>query len=159
MSTRRLTRRGFVSYAAVAGLVAGMPRAAAASPLQIHVMKDPNCGCCGAWIEILQRDGFDVSTETSFGTALSRYKMDNGIPAKMASCHTAKIEGYMIEGHVPTADIRRLLRERPDAVGLSVPGMPYGSPGMGPEERREAYDVFLIRQDGRTEVFTSYAAA
>ena len=65
----------------------------------------------------------------------------------------------MIEGHVPTADIRRLLRERPDAVGLSVPGMPYGSPGMGPEDRREAYDVHLIRRDGTTEVFTRYDAA
>ena len=159
MSIRSLTRREFFSYAAAAGMVAGLPRAASASPLQIHVMKDPNCGCCGAWIEILQRDGFDVSTETSFGTALARYKMDNGIPAKMASCHTAKIEGYMIEGHVPTADIRRLLRERPDAVGLSVPGMPYGSPGMGPEDRREAYDVHLIRHNGATEVFTRYDAA
>lgn len=159
MSTRQLTRRGFFSHAAAAGMIAGLPGAASASPLQIHVMKDPNCGCCDAWIEILQRDGFDVSTETSFGTALARYKMDNGIPAKMASCHTAQIEGYMIEGHVPTADIRRLLRERPDAVGLSVPGMPYGSPGMGPEDRREAYDVHLIRHDGTTEVFTRYDAA
>ena len=77
----------------------------------------------------------------------------------MASCHTADVEGYVIEGHVPVADIRRLLDERPDAIGLAVPGMPYGSPGMGPESHREAYDVFLIRRDGTTEVFTSYAAA
>ena len=77
----------------------------------------------------------------------------------MISCHTGEIEGYMIEGHVPVADIRRLLAERPDAVGLAVPGMPYGSPGMGPEDQREAYDVFLIRRDGSSEVFTSYSAA
>ena len=77
----------------------------------------------------------------------------------MSSCHTARVGGYIIEGHVPAADIRRLLDERRDAVGLAVPGMPYGSPGMGPETEREAYDVFLIRSDGSTEVFTSYAAA
>ena len=80
-------------------------------------------------------------------------------PAAMASCHTAHVEGYAIEGHVPPADIRRLLAERPDAVGLAVPGMPWGSPGMGPEAEREAYEVHLIRRDGTTEVFTSYAAA
>lgn len=125
----------------------------------IHVMKDPNCGCCSAWIEILENDGFSVTTEHSAGTALMRYKLDNGIPQEMASCHTARVEGYMIEGHVPVADIRRMLDERPDAVGLAVPGMPYGSPGMGPENEREAYDVFLILRDGSTEVFTSYAAA
>ena len=90
---------------------------------------------------------------------MMRHKLDKGIPQRMISCHTGEIEGYMIEGHVPVADIRRLLAERPDAVGLAVPGMPYGSPGMGPEDQREAYDVFLIRRDGSSEVFTSYSAA
>jgi hypothetical protein len=127
--------------------------------LAIHVMKDPNCGCCTAWIEILESEGFNVTTEPSAGTLLMRYKMDNGIPQEMVSCHTARIENYMIEGHVPVADIRQLLEERPDAVGLAVPGMPYGSPGMGPEEEREAYVVFLIRRDGSTEVFSRYTAA
>jgi hypothetical protein len=127
--------------------------------LTIHVMKDPNCGCCSAWIEILENDGFAVTTEQSAGTALMRYKLDSGIPQEMASCHTARVEGYMIEGHVPVADIRRLLDERPDAVGLAVPGMPYGSPGMGPENERDAFEVFLIRGDGSTEVFTRYSAA
>ena len=140
----------------------------AASPLKalaqgagpaIHVMKDPNCGCCSAWIEILENDGFAVTTERSLGTLLMRYKLENGIPQEMASCHTGSIDGYMIEGHVPVADIRRLLEERPEAVGLAVPGMPYGSPGMGPESEREAYEVLLIRRDGSTEVFTRYAAA
>ena len=77
----------------------------------------------------------------------------------MVSCHTGRVDGYMIEGHVPAADIRRLLVERPDAVGLAVPGMPYGSPGMGPESEREAYDVFLIQRDGSIEVFSRYTAA
>lgn len=125
----------------------------------IHVMKDPNCGCCTAWIEILENEGFTVTTEPSAGTLLTRYKMDNGIPQEMVSCHTARIEGYMIEGHVPPSDINRLLEERPDAVGLAVPGMPYGSPGMGPEDEREAYEVFLIRRDGTTEVFSRYTGA
>ena len=75
------------------------------------------------------------------------------------SCHTGRIAGYVIEGHVPAADIRRLLVERPDAIGLSVPGMPIGSPGMGPEDQREAYDVILIGRDGAANVFASYPAA
>ncbi|WP_417709940.1 DUF411 domain-containing protein [Roseibium aggregatum] len=127
--------------------------------LAIHVMKDPNCGCCSAWIEILENDGFAVTTEQSAGTALMHYKLDSGIPQEMTSCHTARVEGYMIEGHVPVADIRRLLDERPDAVGLAVPGMPYGSPGMGPENERDTFEVFLIRGHGSTEVFTRYSAA
>jgi len=125
----------------------------------IHVVKDNNCGCCTAWVEVLRDAGFTVTTEASMGTLLIRHKLENGIPKEMHSCHTGKIEGYMIEGHVPPADIRRLLDERPDAVGLAVPGMPYGSPGMGPESEREAYDVFLIRKDGSSEVFASYDAA
>ncbi len=127
--------------------------------LAIHVVRDRNCGCCEAWVRILQADGFEVTTENSFGTLLIRHKLDNGIPQEMISCHTGEIDGYMIEGHVPPADIRRLLSERPDAVGLAVPDMPYGSPGMGPEDSREAYDVFLIRHDGSTEMFTRYEAA
>lgn len=149
-------------------LLIGTAALAATSPLRtlaqgvgpsIHVMKDPNCGCCSAWIDILANDGFAVTTEASAETLLMRYKLDNGIPQEMVSCHTGRVDGYIIEGHVPVADIRRLLLERPDAVGLAVPGMPYGSPGMGPESQREAYDVFLIRRDGSNEVFTSYAAA
>jgi len=149
-------------------LLVGAAALVAASPLRalaqgagpaIHVMKDPNCGCCSAWIEILENDGFAVTTEASAGTLLMRYKLDNGIPQEMSSCHTGRIEGYMIEGHVPVADIRRLLDERPDAVGLAVPGMPYGSPGMGPDTEREAYQVFLIRRDGSTIVYASYPAA
>ncbi len=140
----------------------------AASPLRalaqgaktaIHVLKDPNCGCCSAWIEILENEGFTVTTEPIAGTQLMRYKSENGIPQEMISCHTARVEGYMIEGHVPIADIRRLLYKRPDSVGLAVPGMPYGSPGMGPESEREAYEVFLINRDGSVEVFARYAAA
>ncbi|MGR3495019.1 DUF411 domain-containing protein [Citreimonas sp.] len=152
--TRRTMLAGAASLAAVApqlGLAQGAPA--------IHVLKDPNCGCCEAWVRILEDEGFAVTTEASRGALLIRHKIDNGIPQEMISCHTAEIDGYFIEGHVPPADIRRLLSERPDAVGLAVPGMPYGSPGMGPEDAREAYDVFLIRRDGTTEVFSRYDAA
>lgn len=138
------------------GLVPAMVRAA---PTGIRVVKDPNCGCCDAWIEILAANGFAATVDLRDYDALQAHKAASGIPAAMTSCHTAHIDGYVIEGHVPPADIRRLLAERPDAVGLAVPGMPYGSPGMGPEDAREAYDVHLIRADGTTEVFTRYDAA
>ncbi|GHF73080.1 DUF411 domain-containing protein [Seohaeicola zhoushanensis] len=153
-----LTRRALLAIAANFAASVPLPGMAQTAPA-IHVLKDPNCGCCTAWIEILKEAGFTVTTERSFGTLLIRHKLENGIPQNMTSCHTGEIEGYFIEGHVPPADILRLLSERPDAVGLAVPGMPYGSPGMGPEESREAYDVFLIRRDGSAEVFTSYEAA
>ena len=151
-----LTRRHLLAGAAA--LAATAPLSAATAPA-IHVLKDRNCGCCTGWVEILEGEGFEVTTENSFGTRLIRHKLDSGIPQDMHSCHTGQIEGYMIEGHVPPADIRRLLAERPDAVGLAVPGMPYGSPGMGPEDEREAYDVFLVLKDGSAEVFSSYDAA
>ena len=159
MTQATVTRRAVLQGALAFGTTALLPLPARATLPAMHVLKDPNCGCCSAWIEILEADGFAVTVEASRGTALSRYKIDNGIPMTMISCHTATIDGYMIEGHVPAADIRRLLAERPEAVGLAVPGMPYGSPGMGPESRREAYDVHLIHRDGTTAVFTHYPAA
>lgn len=152
------TRRSLLAGAASLAVTAPQLSLAQVAPA-IHVLRDPNCGCCEAWVRILQDEGFKVTTETSFGTLLIRHKLDNGIPQEMISCHTGEIDGYFIEGHVPPADIRRLLSEHPDAVGLAVPGMPYGSPGMGPENEREAYDVFLIRHDGSTETFTRYESA
>ena len=159
MTTDQITRRRLLTGgAALLALAPGFSLAQQAGPA-IHVMKDPNCGCCTAWVEILDREGFAVTTEARAGDELMRYKRENGISYEMASCHTARVEGYMIEGHVPVADIRRLLEDRPDVVGLAVPGMPYGSPGMGPETARDAYDVFVIGRDGRAEVFTSYETA
>ena len=152
------TRRQILTTAV--GLASLAPLAAFAnSAPAIRVLRDPTCGCCGAWIEILRQDGFAVTEERSFNSQLLQFKVGKGIPPQMMSCHTGEIEGYVVEGHVPAADIRRLLAERPDAIGLAVPGMPYGSPGMGPENEREAYEVFLIRRDGSTEVFTKYDAA
>lgn len=153
--SRRRLLAGFAALAAGSLL----PRVAFAAKPAIHVVKDPDCGCCGAWIEILQQDGFVVTTEHRDPDALRALKRASGIPDPLVSCHTARVEGYVIEGHVPTADIRRLLAERPDAVGLSVPGMPYGSPGMGPEDERDAYDVYLILRNRRFRVFSHYEAA
>jgi len=153
-----LTRRSLIAGAAGLAAIAPILASASTAPA-IHVLKDPDCGCCEAWVRILRDAGFAVTTETSHGALLIRHKLDAGVPQGMISCHTGEIAGYVIEGHVPPADIRRLLEQRPDAVGLAVPDMPYGSPGMGPADRREAYDVFLIRRDGGTEVFARYAAA
>ena len=125
----------------------------------IHVVEGVGCECCVKWTEYLRENGFTVTSETSFGTLLIQHKIDLGVPTSHQSCHTGQVEGYFLEGHVPADDIRRLLQERPDAAGLAVPGMPYGSPGMGPEAKREAYDVLLVRKDGSSEVFTSYSAA
>lgn len=125
----------------------------------MHVFKDPNCGCCSAWIKILEKDGFRVTTEARTSGALVQEKIKRGIPATMASCHTADMDGYVIEGHVPARDIRKLLSERSEAIGLAVPGMPFGSPGMGPENQREAYAVYLVLRDGTTQVFSQYDAA
>jgi len=141
----------------LAGLAA-MPLHAEGDP-GIHVVKDPGCPCCNSWIGHLRDNGFSVSFEERSIEDLAAFKRERGISDALASCHTATTADYTLEGHVPAADIRRLLSERPDAVGLAVPGMPYGSPGMGPESERDAYDVILIRGDGTTEVFTSYPAA
>ena len=124
----------------------------------IHVGKTRGCGCCVAWMDRLSDAGFLLEGE-NMGGALIRLKMDRGIPVAMFSCHTATIEGYTIEGHVPHADITRLLEERPDAIGLVVPGMPIGSPGMDFGDSSDAYDVFSVKKDGSTEIFSSYPAS
>ncbi|ETD90301.1 DUF411 domain-containing protein [Rhodobacter capsulatus] len=156
MTKHDLSRRTVLAL--VAGCLAIAPLRAAA-PVAITVVKDPDCGCCEAWIDILRADGFAVTTQVIDYDALQALKGQSGIPEPMRSCHTARVEGYVIEGHVPPADIRRLLAERPAALGLAVPGMPLGAPGMGPEDQREAYDVHLITADGQTRIFAHYDAA
>ncbi|WP_339950737.1 DUF411 domain-containing protein [uncultured Albimonas sp.] len=145
------------SLAALALALALLPTAQAqAQATPIEVRKTNGCGCCLAWMEHLEENGFAPTGQDMFAGLLVRFKLDNGVPQRMVSCHTALVDGYVIEGHVPASDIRRLLAERPDAVGLAVPEMPLGSPGMDQGRWREAYDVFLIRNDGSTEVFASY---
>lgn len=122
----------------------------------LQVWKDPSCGCCKDWISYLQRDGFQVHV---FETGNTAVRQRLGLPQKYASCHTALIAGYVVEGHVNAREIRRLLAEKPKAIGLSVPGMPIGSPGMdGPEYggRKDPYDVVLVLPDGSGRVYQSY---
>lgn len=121
---------------------------ALAGEATIQVYKTPTCGCCTKWIDHLREAGFTV--EATELANLDALKAMNGIPGKLSSCHTAIVEGYVIEGHVPASDIARLLKERPGVSGLAVPGMPMGSPGMEhPDPRRhESYDVVSFGPDG-----------
>lgn len=127
-----------------------------AGPL-IEVWKDPNCGCCKDWITHVQERGFAVKVSDSGNTAMRKRL---GIDLKYGSCHTALVGGYAIEGHVPAREIQRLLRERPKALGLAVPGMPVGSPGMDGEvygNRRDPYDVLLLAAaGGAASVYQAY---
>ncbi|TCK98887.1 hypothetical protein BXY66_4129 [Shimia isoporae] len=147
-------RRTLLLAAALSPL-ASLP-AIAADPV-IQVAKSPTCGCCGAWEEHLRISGFKVDSHPIPDENLWALKAKLGITDDTSSCHTAMIDGYVIEGHVPADDIRRLLAERPDAVGLTVPGMPIGSPGMEMGGEVEPYDTLLIRKDGSTEVFASHS--
>ena len=129
------------------------------SRLLVEVWKDPDCGCCQDWVKHLEADGFAVKVHHG-GNSEMRQKL--GIPGKLASCHTAVVGGYAIEGHVPAREIRRLLKEKPQAVGLSVPGMPVGSPGMDQpiyKGRKDPYDVVLVLQGGEAKVYASYNKA
>jgi hypothetical protein len=122
----------------------------------IEVWTGPSCGCCKEWIKHLQANGFDALSHEG-GNSEARKRL--GMPAKYGSCHTAEINGYAIEGHVPAREIHRLVEESPDAIGLSVPAMPRGSPGMdGPAYNnvQDPYDVLLVDKDGAASVFQSY---
>lgn len=141
---------------APAWAVSPTPTALATRPL-IEVWKDPNCGCCQDWIAHMEQNGFAVKVHNTGNNAI-RARL--GLPQKLGSCHTARVQGYVLEGHVPATEVQRLLHTRPRALGLAVPGMPVGSPGMDGAVyagRRDPYDVLLVRLDGTTEVFRRYA--
>lgn len=131
--------------------------AAGGESLAVEVWKSPYCGCCKDWIAHLKAEGFAVRVHEVGDLDAARRRL--GMPERYASCHTARVGGYLLEGHVPAADIRRLLAEKPAAIGLAVPGMPVGSPGMdGPAYggRRDPHDVLLVAGDGRHRVYASY---
>ena len=124
----------------------------------VTVHKSATCGCCQLWVDRLRGAGFQVEVRNEDN--LNEVKQRVGIPYGMGSCHTAEVGGYFVEGHVPMDDIKRLLRERPDAKGLTVPGMPAGSPGMEvPSGHVEPYDVLLVKRDGTTAVFSHHGSA
>lgn len=127
----------------------------AAGP-EVTMYKVATCGCCTLWADHLKRNGFQVTVHEV--PDIEPYKKQYGVPEHLESCHTALVEGYVIEGHVPVAEIQRLLKERPAAKGLAVPGMPLGSPGMESQrgDIRDAYDVLLFTADGKTKVYQHY---
>lgn len=145
----------------LAGLIAApiAPIAAAAAGREaptVVVSKSPTCGCCGAWVDHMREAGFEVEVQEVSDGSLAALKDRLGLAPEQRSCHTAQVDGYFVEGHVPADDVRRLLAERPQARGLSVPGMPAGSPGMEVGDLRDPYDTLLIGADGRASVFASH---
>ncbi len=140
------------TLSAVLALLA-LPLAASAAQPVIEVYKTATCGCCKEWVKHLEANGFKVKAQDVADPGDYRQKF--GIPAEYGSCHTGRVNGYAIEGHVPAADIKRLLADNPKARGLAVPGMPMGSPGME-GGRKDPYEVLLVKDGGKTAVFQRY---
>lgn len=137
-------------------LLSGLAVTAQGAAPNVTVYKDPSCGCCTKWVAHLEQNGFATTViETK---SVNDIKTQNHVPTRARSCHTALVDGYAIEGHVPAADVQRLLKERPAGViGLAVPGMPTGSPGMEvPGRKVQPFDVLVFEKDGQTRVFASH---
>jgi hypothetical protein len=140
------------SALALASVVAAQQKPAG---LLIEVFKSPTCGCCGNWVKHMQANGFIVRTTDM--NDLTQIKKSRGVPAAVESCHTAVVNGYVIEGHVPAADVHRLLKEKPAIAGIAVGGMPAGSPGMEfPGTKAQAYNVMAFDKNGATHVFAKH---
>lgn len=145
-----ISRRALLAAApAILLLSAGQSR-----PPAIRVNRSPTCGCCGGWIQHMRQAGFEVTENVT--RDLDAVAQRLGVPEAMRACHTAEAGGYFIEGHVPAADVRRLLAERPNAAGIAVPGMPIGSPGMEVGNRRQPYQTLLVARGGGTSVFAQH---
>jgi len=132
------------------GAAVNLPASAADA---VDVYKSPYCGCCGKWVEHLRQAGFDVRTHDVNDVPAARQRL--GMPEHLGSCHTAKVAGYVVEGHVPAADIQRLIKEKPKALGLAVPSMPPGSPGME-SPKPVPYNTLLVQAGGATTVFAKH---
>ncbi|MDH3593824.1 MAG: DUF411 domain-containing protein [Rhodospirillales bacterium] len=151
-SLPRRSALGLIGAGALA-LLSPAARAAAAPSREITIYKSPYCGCCGSWTKILRKHGFEAKVFKM--NDLSRVKQQAKLPGNLESCHTAVIDGYFVEGHVPVEAIEKMLTERPRIAGIAVGGMPSGSPGMpGPDP--EPYDVVAYTADGRQDVYMSY---
>ena len=146
---------GLVAALGIAVAVFEGRSAEAARQSVIDVYKDPACGCCSLWVEHLRDHGFAVTARDTRDVAA--LKADSGVPREMQSCHTALVDGYVVEGHVPAEDVQRLLADRPAITGLAVPGMPIGSPGMEVAGMApQPYDVMAFNEDGSAFVFASH---
>jgi len=148
------TRRKVIGTLLSTLLLTSVAGAQQAPPLPlVKVWKTPTCGCCGKWVSHMRAAGFRV--EVTDVDNVDPIKVANGVPLKLASCHTALVGGYVIEGHVPAADVRRLLKEKPGILGLAAPGMPPGSPGMD-VPGSPPYDVLSLGKDGKTAVYATH---
>lgn len=145
-------KKRILVQAALIGTLAVHLAANAAAPV-IEVFKSESCGCCSAWVKHLEANGFKVKAKNVANP--SDYRAKFGIPQELGSCHTGLVNGYALEGHVPAADIKRLLAEKPKAKGLAVPAMPMGSPGME-GNRKDPYDVMLVKTNGKHTVYKHY---
>jgi len=154
-----MSRRSFLLRLALAFGIAGAGLAApsARAADSVVVYKSPTCGCCNKWIDHLRAHGFTVEAKDVSQFALDALKRDRGVPRRLASCHTALVGGYVVEGHVPASDVTRMLDEKPAITGLAVPEMPIGSPGMEvPGKPAEPYDVVTFDRAGNTTKFSSH---
>lgn len=147
-----IDRRTLIGFILAAVPAAAWPKTPKAAGIRIY--KSPYCGCCGAWVEHVKASGFDALVTDI--EDVSPIKQRLGVPDELRSCHTAEIGGYFIEGHVPAEDIRKLLRERPKARGIAVPGMPLGAPGMEQGNNRQPFDTLLVDRSGKTTVFARH---
>ena len=157
-----MQKRGFLNAAlAFIGTTAmgvSLATLAKARP-KVEVWKTASCGCCHDWVKHMETNGFELKVHDITDAAKSTLRAQLGLAEKYGSCHTALINGYVVEGHVPAKEVRRLLKERPKALGLSVPGMTIGSPGMdGPEYkgRKDPYSVLLVQRDGSSTSYQAY---
>ena len=149
-----MKRRHVLTALAAGTAAAALPAFAGSKLPLVEVFKSPTCGCCGAWVEHLKAAGFPVKVSEVDDTTVTRKRY--GLQDTFGSCHTGIVDGYVVEGHVPAAEVKRLPALKPRAIGLAVPGMPPGSPGMEVGDRKDPYDVFLVDKSGRETVFAHY---
>lgn len=142
----------FLLAAVLAGAGTLGPVFAAAD--EVTMYKDPNCGCCSKWADHMRANGFKVKEVAS--SRMDQIKRGAGVPEALGSCHTARVGGYIVEGHVPASDVKRLLVEKPRVLGVSAPGMPQGSPGMEGPYPADRYKVVTFDRDGNSTVFASH---
>ena len=149
-----MKRRLFLNTSGALAVLATLPTRAIEPSKVVQVFKSATCGCCGNWVNHMRSAGFTVQVTDVTDTTAARKRL--GMPDRFGSCHTATVDGYAIEGHGPATEVKRLLNLKTKAIGLAVPGMPPGSPGMEVRARRDPYQVLLIDASGQSSVFASY---
>jgi hypothetical protein len=152
MNARQVNRSALLAIGVFAAVVAAQWSSAAQQKPVLSVFKSPTCGCCAKWVDHMKAAGFETRVQDVEDMAAVKAKL--GVGTELSSCHTAQVDGYVIEGHVPATSVQRLLKERPKVVGLAVPGMPMGSPGMEvPSGKKDSYSVLAFEKGGKTSVY------